>query len=89
MAIKCVRKNKRMSVTRAEQDALLEEAKSMLEINKYHDNIVNLQGIAYQKSAFNDDLLEVYLINILFHFKPGTYSSMTLLVMIKMLVFVQ
>ena len=60
VAIKCVRKNKRMSVTRAEQNALLEEAKSMLEINKYHDNIVNLQGIAYKKSTENDGLIEVY-----------------------------
>ena len=49
-----------MSVTRAEQDALLEEAKSMLEINKYHDNIVNLQGIAYKRSTENDGLIEVY-----------------------------
>ena len=27
---------------------LLKEAKAMLEINAYHDNIVNLQGITYQ-----------------------------------------
>ena len=48
-----------MSATRAEQNALLEEAKSMLEINKYHDNIVNLQGIAYEKSNQDDGVIEV------------------------------
>ena len=46
----------------AEQDALLDEAKSMLEIKTYHDNIVNLQGIAYKKSALNDGSTEVFCI---------------------------
>ena len=61
VAIKCIRSSatKRMSATRAEQNALLEEAKSMLEINKYHDNIVNLQGIAYEKSNQDDGVIEV------------------------------
>ena len=27
---------------------LLDEAKSMLEIGTYHDNIVNLQGVTYE-----------------------------------------
>ena len=29
-------------------NCLLKESKVMLEINAYHDNIVNLQGITYQ-----------------------------------------
>ena len=66
MAIKCIRSSatKRMSATRAEQDALLDEAKSMLEINRYHDNIVNLQGIAYERSNQNDGIIEVSFQNI-------------------------
>ena len=44
--------------------SLLDEAKSMLEINKYHDNIVNLQGIAYERSNQNDGIIEVSFKNI-------------------------
>ena len=60
MALKCIRTPKRRSATLAEQDALLDEAKSMLEITTYHDNIVNLQGIAYEQSALNDGSMEVF-----------------------------
>ena len=62
MALKCIRTPKRRSATVAEQDSLLDEAKSMLEIKAYHDNIVNLQGIAYKKSALNDGSTEVFCI---------------------------
>ena len=34
--------------TQKEVNAFLEEVKSMLEINAYHENIVNLQGITYR-----------------------------------------
>ena len=37
----------------------LEEVKSMLEINAYHENIVNLQGITCQVSAIEDDAVKV------------------------------
>ena len=30
-----------------EMESFLEEAKSMLEIHDYHENIVNLQGVIY------------------------------------------
>ena len=36
-----------------------EEAKSMLEINDYHENIVNLQGIAYGKEDIQNKLPKV------------------------------
>ena len=35
------------SNTSSTVNEFLEEVKSMLEINAYHDNIVNLQGITY------------------------------------------
>ena len=61
VAIKCPK-----SSTNREIDEFLEEAKSMLEINAYHDNIVNLQGMTYINS--NDSIVEVcYLkVSILF-----------------------
>ena len=34
--------------TQNEVNVFLEEVKSMLEINAYHENIVNLQGITYK-----------------------------------------
>lgn len=37
----------------------LEEAKSMLEIKEYHDNIVNLQGITYTKGQNDNYSIEV------------------------------
>ena len=36
--------------SKAEVAEFLEEVKSMLEINAYHENIVNLQGITYKKN---------------------------------------
>jgi hypothetical protein len=43
----------------------LDEAKTMLHIGKYHDHIVNLQGIVYQANEKDKQLSEVskYLIN--------------------------
>ena len=38
----------------------LEEAKSMLEINEYHENIVNLQGIAYGTEDIGKGLPKVW-----------------------------
>ena len=42
-----------------EIDLFLDEAKSMLEIGSYHDNIVNLQGIAYEMNVQQDYFTEV------------------------------
>ena len=38
----------------------LEEIKSMLEIDQYHENIVNLQGIMYGKEDVAKGLPKVY-----------------------------
>ena len=38
----------------------LEEIKSMLEIDRYHENIVNLQGIVYGKEDVSKGLPKVY-----------------------------
>ena len=45
--------------TEREIEEFLEEVKSMLEINAYHENIVNLQGITCQVSAIEDDVVNV------------------------------
>ena len=45
--------------TEREIEEFLEEVKSMLEINSYHENIVNLQGITCQVSAIEDDVVNV------------------------------
>ena len=37
----------------------LEEVKSMLEINTYHENIVNLQGITYKRGRNSESIIEV------------------------------
>ena len=47
------------STNESEIDAFLEEAKSMLEINAYHENIVNLQGITYKKVGHSPSSIEV------------------------------
>ena len=44
--------------TEKECTEFLEEAKSMLEIKSYHDNIVNLQGIAYNKGKNQESPIE-------------------------------
>ena len=51
-----------------ETDAFLDEAKSMLETNAYHDNIVNLQGITYEISTLDTQKLKVCFIEISFMF---------------------
>ena len=45
VAIKCARVKSDADVAN-----FLDEVKSMLEINDYHENIVNLQGITYKTS---------------------------------------
>ena len=54
MAIKSPKYN-----TEREIEEFLEEVKSMLEINAYHENIVNLQGITCQVSTIEDDVVNV------------------------------
>ena len=51
--MKCPKNNHLMEV-----DNFLEEIKSMLEIDCYHENIVNLQGITYKKKS-NESSIEV------------------------------
>ena len=46
VAIKCARVKSDVDVAN-----FLDEVKSMLEINDYHENIVNLQGITYKTST--------------------------------------
>ena len=43
MAIKTTK-----ALKQCDTDDFLDEAKSMLEIDAYHENIVNLQGITYE-----------------------------------------
>ena len=47
-----------------ETDAFLDEAKSMLETNAYHDNIVNLQGVTYEISTSGTQKLNVCFIEL-------------------------
>ena len=42
----------------------LDEAKSMLEIGEYHDNIVNLQGICYSINEETRSLPKVCIVEI-------------------------
>ena len=56
VAIKCPK-----TLTERDVDEFLDEAKSMLEINAYHDNIVNLQGMTYNKSPQDNSIVEVHL----------------------------
>ena len=42
-----------------EVDHLMEEAKTMYSIGSYHENIVNLQGIAYETDFDNGRLSKV------------------------------
>ena len=39
----------------------------MLEINEYHENIVNLQGITCQVSAIEDDVVNVRKFDIVWN----------------------
>ena len=54
-----------------EIDLCLDEAKSMLEIGAYHDNIVNLQGVTYKKNYQEGNLTEVSLLSGLQTFRTG------------------
>ena len=46
----------------------LDEAKSMLEIGEYHDNIVNLQGISYSIDEETRSLSKVCIVEISEHY---------------------
>ena len=54
IAIKSPRTNKTHEI-----DLFLDEAKSMLEIGSYHENIVNLQGISYTTDSETGNIAQV------------------------------
>ena len=54
VAIKCAKASIPFEI-----DEFLEEAKSMLEVDEYHTNIVNLQGITYKNSNSMESPLHV------------------------------
>ena len=56
VAIKCSRLSKESNA-----NELLEEAKSMLETNAFHENIVNLQGLTYKKAHLLNTKIEVLI----------------------------
>ena len=56
VAIKCSRLSKESNA-----NELLEEAKSMLETNAFHENIVNLQGLTYKKTHLLNTKIEVLI----------------------------
>ena len=56
VAIKCSRVSKDSN-----SNELLEEAKSMLETNAFHENIVNLQGLTYKKPHVLSTKIEVLI----------------------------
>ena len=60
VAIKCARVKSDADVAN-----FLDEVKSMLEINDYHENIVNLQGITYKTSTRESSSLGVNVDDIL------------------------
>ena len=47
------------SFNNEEMQMFLEEAKNMLEIGEYHENIVNLQGLVYGKEDIDKGLPKV------------------------------
>ena len=49
------RQNKKLD----DLDLLMEEAKTMLSVGNYHENIVNLQGITYEADFRRNILTEV------------------------------
>ena len=47
-----------------ETEEFLEEAKSMIEIDAYHENIVNLQGITWINDSFErNSMMEVCMVS--------------------------
>ena len=46
-----------------EFNSILDEAKSMIQVGKYHNHIVNLQGITFKVEKDNGILSEVSLLN--------------------------
>ena len=53
------------SFNNEEMQMFLEEAKNMLEIGEYHENIVNLQGLVYGKEDMEKGLPRVRFLVIL------------------------
>ena len=45
---------------------MLDEAKSMFQVGKYHNHIVNLQGIAFKAGKHDEKLSEVSFFNFLY-----------------------
>ena len=68
VAVKSPRDN-----TKGHIEEFLEEVKSMLEINSYHDNIVNLQGITYDN--IKDGLVNVRTDQLLSALLENSYSN--------------
>ena len=50
-------------------ELFLDEAKSMLEIGEYHDNIVNLQGICYGMDEEKRSLSKVCIVELFQRFR--------------------
>ena len=48
----------------ADLDLLIDEAKTMLSIGAYHENIVNLQGIGYEIDQINKCITQVRIFEI-------------------------
>ena len=60
-----------------EVNEFLEEVKSMLEIETYHDNIVNLQGITYKtiRRMIEPVLEGIATIDVSYFTKPELFDS--------------
>ena len=49
-----------------EFDPILDEAKSMFHVGKYHNHIVNLQGITFKDVKHDEKLSEVRFYNFVY-----------------------
>ena len=63
------------SFNNEEMQMFLEEAKNMLEIGEYHENIVNLQGLVYGKEDIDKGLPKVRF------FRSGEIAGIRILCM--------
>ena len=54
-----------LGVDQEELDSILDEAKSMFQVGKYHNHIVNLQGITFEVDKDDNKLSEVGYFNFL------------------------
>ena len=59
-------------------ELFLDEAKSMLEIGEYHDNIVNLQGICYSIDEETRSLSNVCIVEMFEHYLVILWNNETL-----------